>query len=244
MAYITVAECRALGISTDITDDAIAAAILVWTAFIDRATRQFFEPKTVTLDIDGNDSDTLFLPVPVISVTNLYINDDMVTAVPTDRYKVYNGRGPIDDDRRNPKLRLIRHPNIFIRPDVFYSGPVFMKGSKNQRIVGSFGFTESDGSTPQLIKRAVAKMVKRSVEMDHEAAQNNGETPSQAAGDVIMEITDGHTVQYGTNKSFGMPAGKMGTAAITNDPEVEKIIEMYRAPLAIAVPGSMSWFMG
>src|SRR5262245_44357818 len=106
MAYATVADARTEGVPTSIVDATVQAQINRWSQFIDKACRQWFESRAVTIDLDGNDSRLLHLPVPVITLTALYMNGDFDNAVDTDNYKVYSNQTAVRDDRRNPKIML------------------------------------------------------------------------------------------------------------------------------------------
>src|SRR3990172_2213255 len=240
MAYVTAAEVRCEGVPASISDQKITDAIALWQQFIERACRQWFESRLLTVQVDGNDSDILFLPVPVISVTSLFVNNDFVNALPTVNYKVYSGRSEPNDDRRNPKIRLVSLQTIF-DPPVFPLRAVFAKGQQNQKIVGEFGFTESSATTPfwttpLLIKRALVKLVIRDLQTKGSgglwAAVSSGGLP---AGAKAFEMTDGHSVQYATPQS---KITKAGLSGVTGDNEIDAILVLYRAPIAMAVPSS------
>lgn len=146
MSYATVADALDEGVPTAIPDSTIQQELDTWSQFIDRACRQWFEPRSYTFDCDGNDSNRLFFPVPIISVTALYVNGDFTNVLDPARYRVYNSRNMAQDDRRNPKIALT--PNgmtIFSGPPIGAwgaPGPCFLRGIRNQRVVGTFGYTE------------------------------------------------------------------------------------------------------
>jgi hypothetical protein len=242
VGYTTVSEVRAAGISVaKASDAAVQAAIGLWSSFIDQQTRQWFEARPGTLSLDGNDSEVLFLSVPVITITGLYINSrfESVDNIPqtnpdgTPNYVVYNARGYFNgtgqagvDDRKNPKIAFYnQRRSIFQIPSLAYQGRIFMKGHQNQKLVGTFGYTEADGTTPLLIQRACLKLVAKNL-------------AKGVMGDNRLlsgESTDGHSVQYAMPQALGV---KGKTFGITGDMEVEQILQMYRAPLAIRAPGS------
>lgn len=239
MGYVTVEEMRAEGVTTQMcADERLQGIIDTWSQFIDQRTRQWFDSRDLDITLDGNDTPILHLGVPIISLTELYINGSTTPADPS-TYKVYSSN-TIPDDRRNPKVRLLtQRRTLFDVPGIGLAGrgPMFAKGQK-QRLVGSFGFVEGEGEAttpPMLIKRAVTKMVAKNV------------TPLLSGGvlsrpSVVMsESTDGHSITYGMPTSLGIKPGSVG---ITGDVEVEQIISMYRAPLAMAVPGSMDTVNG
>lgn len=239
--YITLADVRAAGLDSATADDAaVNAAIPLWQQILERACRQWFEPRTITAKLDGNNTNTLHLPIPVISVSSLKINDS-TTALATSEYRVYNGRAAPNDDRANPRIALVAGGprDIFTAP--LSTGRLrFAFGRQNQEVVGSFGFTEPDGSVPFAIKRALTKLVieKLTVPVYTPAGSSPPAAPTSFAGVVIMEQTDGHMMQYAQPKGGSTRDGLSG---ITDDPEILKIITMYRAPRGIASPADNTW---
>lgn len=234
MAYVTVEDVRAVGVPDPPTDEEVEASILLWSQFVDRVTRQFFEPREGTYETDGNDSSILFLPIPIITCTALYANDNFTTPVSSDRYRVYNSRGPITDDRKNPKISLHGSGDIWSSA---LNRSAFVRGARNQRVVGTWGYTESDGSTPAAIRHAVLKLVRR--DLMAQVGTTPGTPPDPPTGGVvIMEITDGHTIQYANTSPI---PSRPGTVACTGDVEVDKILELYKGPIIVSSPGSNFW---
>lgn len=240
--YITVADVRAAGIdSTIASDTTVETAILINQQFIERVTRQWFNERTLTLQMDGNGADTLFLPVPIIEVTELYTNDNVNVRDPA-TYRVYNGRF-FPDDRKNPRIKLIRSStdsDIFSDPFRSSRPATFIKGWQNQKIVGSFGYVEADGSTPELIKRALLKLVIEKLTNPVYVPAGSvppAPPPPGPVGSVIRETTDGHTIQY-TFVKFGDT--RAGVSGYTMDREVLTILDLYKAPIGVAV-ASAAW---
>lgn len=246
--YITVEQVRAAGLSSTTADDAtVVAAIELWQEVIDRFCRQWFEPRIGDFYIDGTDSDTIFLSVPIISVAELYLNGSP-TPLEQSYYRVYNGRGGPSDDRRNPRIALsggYGHRDI-------YNAPVggstrFSKGRGNQRIIGIFGFTEADGSAPLAIQRALTKLVIQKVTAPIYVDPNSA-TPGIAiapapltnSGIVIEEWTDWHRLKY-ANVGDTLPVRSDNMGDVIGDAEVRGLLKLYRAPIAIAAPSQRSW---
>lgn len=240
--YITVTDVRNTGIDVSIASDTeIETAIRINQQFIERATRQWFNPREVTLKMDGNGSDTLFLPVPVIEVEHVKINDRADIIDPS-RYRVYNGR-LLPDDRKNPRIKLVRsmsESDIFSDPFRSNRPATFIKGWQNQEIKGTFGYVEQDESTPELIKRALLKLVVDRL-LNPVFIPIGGPAPPPLPpgplGNVLRETTDGHTIQY-TFVKFGDT--RAGLSGYTMDREVLTIIDLYKAPMGLAV-ASASW---
>lgn len=229
-AYITINDVRAEGLTNPpFTDEMIATAILTWQAAIERACRQWFYPRTLTFQFDGDGSNTAHFGVPIISVSELKINE-CTTALETDKYAIYNRN---QFDRLNPHIAL-KYPyssgDIYIMG--FRQGELkFEVGHLNQAVTGVFGYVESDGSTPLLIKRALLKLVIEKLTRPIYPTGIIAPSPVVIAGVVIEETTDSHSIRYAA-PSFS--DRRVGLSGITQDPEILDILKLYRAPLGIA----------
>jgi hypothetical protein len=238
--YITVQDIRDQGITAAVVDDAtVLAYIETWQQFLDRACRQWFNPRAMILELNGNDSDTLFFGVPIIQIDYIKLNgsaDELITSL----YKAYTSR-TYPDDRRNPRIKL-RGPGGC--RDI-YSAPMalgqlkFRKGVKNQEVKGIFGFTEADGSVPKMIQRALLKLVVEKLTSPvYPSGVGVGLVPTGATGQIIQEKTDDHEIRFSDNSR----SKKHGLDGITNDYEVLDIIRLYRAPIGVATPAD--WTTG
>lgn len=240
MSYVTAAELRAdAGLDpTAYPDLAIQKAIILATAIFERATRQFFEPRAGTLLLDGDGSNTIHLPIPIVTVGSLFLNGQPTVLDPA-LYSVYSSANLVDDDRKNPRIALGNSgdvSDIFVSPFTF--GPLrFARGRKNQRVTGVFGYVEADGSTPVLVKYAIERLALGKMGILSTGGVGSPTPPPplpSTLGGVIQETTDGHSIRYDarTARSVGL------SGILANDIEVEDIVRMYRAPMAIAVTGS------
>lgn len=215
--YVSLQDIRDEGISETMCSDARALQLIsTWERFVDMNTGQWFNPRDTILALDGTDSDILQLPIPVIKVDALKINGltDILNPV---LYKVYNRTYP--DDRRNPKIQMVggMSSDFFVR--VASGGSVFIRGQQNQVIEGTFGFVESDGSSPPPIKYAVLKLISKHV-------QKMGRGGATAyAGPVIEEWSDGHRLRYGEPKFWMYKT--------TGDPELDQILASYKRPIGL-----------
>jgi len=243
--YIVISDIRAVGIDDALFSDAeVLASIEVWQAFLERACRQWFMPKTMTMQFDGTDSDALHLGVPIISISSLYVNNSELPLDPA-LYKVYSSKS-YPDDRHNPRIKLISSDahDIFTRPVGHYGAMKFNKGRKNQTISGIFGYVEEDNSTPLLIKRALTKLVVEKLskplflKSDGTSTDISDNVPP-IYGAMMEERTDGHQMKY------FYPGGEIsprqpGLIGITADQEILDIIRLYKAPIGIATPAHRS----
>jgi hypothetical protein len=241
--YVSVADVRALGLDAAMFPDALVlATIKTWQAFIERACRQWFYPLELEMTLDGTDSDAIHFGVPVISISQVRLNGDTVPLNPS-YYKVYSALiNPAD--RQNPRLKLIeqRSSNYDIFTAPLRDGKLrFRFGRQNQYIKGVFGYVEADGSPPELIKRALAKLVveKLGRPLFVAAGAEPPTAPPIMAGIVTEEWTDGHKIKYATSGGELLPR-KPGLAGITDDQEILNILKLYRAPIGAATPNNPS----
>lgn len=241
--YVSLLEVRAAGVPESLaTDEEVLDSIATWQQFLDRACRQWFIPKTLTLKFDGTNSDTLHFGVPIVSIDYLKINGSS-SNLDTDLYEVYNGT-QYPDDRKNPRIKLVRNT---IHRDIFAGhrgNLIFRKGRNNQELKGIFGYMEPDGSVPKLIRRALLKLVVEKLTKPLFVDASTGSQELNAAppvvGAVIEEWTDGHTrkwAQHGGPTEVRAP----GLIGITNDQEILDIVRLYKAPLGIATPAAWSF---
>lgn len=244
--YITVQDIRDEGITVAMADDVeVLSTIQVCQAFIDRACRQWFDARVLTIRFDGTDSDTIHMGVPIIAIEYLRINDS-VTDLDTDLFAVYSSR-LYPDDRRNPRIKLARRDNynIFTGP-VGYGTPLkFRKGRQNQEVKGTFGFIEEDDSTPELIKRALTKLTIEKLQSplfhDESTGAPSVPPPPPIVGPLLEEETDDHRQKYAQAGGTISPR-RPGLTGITDDQEIHDIIKLYRAPLGMATPAHWSYY--
>lgn len=234
--YISTQDIRDQGVTQAmVSDDAVLAAIELWQDVLERACRQWFEKRDMTISLDGNDSDTLQFGVPIVSIDYIKLNGSSVE-LGSELYKVYNQKGGWPDDRKNPRIKLIRSTDF---PDI-YTAPIslgelkFRKGRQNQEIKGSFGFVETDESTPRLIKRALTKLVVEKI-MSPIFGSPPG-TPPIVNKYVVQEKTDGHSIKYSD-----VGKSRPGLIGITHDREILDIMKLFKAPIGIGAPADWSW---
>lgn len=229
--YCSLQDIRDEGIDdTELTDDRALTLINGWQSWIERMTGNIFKETEATIDFDGDGSRLLQLPLPIIEVTELYINDDFDNAVDATSYVAYTSRGPIQDDRRNPriKLKLTSNQSIYARN---LSGGIFAIGDRNQRIVGLWGYTESDGSTPEAVSRAIKILVIATKEL-----LGDGELDQLKFGKIIEEVTDRHRIEYADLYN------RLKAWSPTGISEVDLVLQAYRAPMRVTAPRPMALF--
>lgn len=231
--YISPNEVRAEGLTTAQCSDArLIDLILRAQDYIDASTRQMFRPVPQTLKMDGPESHTMHLNLPIVGLEFIKANSS-TTALAQSSVAVYvttalaAGRHPFQKDyRRNPKLSLKADLSLYSGAFVHDTG-VFAVGRRNQTIKGVYGFLEADGTTPALIAHAMLRLVYgTATALTISASSSSGST----AGPIRRERVDRHEVEY-------VDKTTTSTTALSGSPEVEEIIQRYRAPIIIgAVP--------
>jgi hypothetical protein len=241
--YITVQDVHDAGLPDEAaggpSDEDVLASIIMWQAFIDRACRQWFKPKTMVLTVDGNEAATLFFGVPIIHIDYVKLNG-ADGALDTSNYRVYNGN-PYPDHRANPHIKLVQGQR-----DIFsgnYGRPLFRKGEQNQEIKGMFGYVEPDGSVPQLIQRAHVKLVieKLTTPIYNDGSGTGLPPPPPIVGAILEETTDAHKIKY-ADTSGGSTSRANSLSGITQDQEILDIIKLYKAPIGVASPTARGYF--
>lgn len=240
--YCSVLDIRNEGLTDPPYDDAqVLAYIEIWQSFLDRACRQWFNPRTMVIEFDGTDSDAIHFGVPIIAIEYLQINERGVD-LEVEYYKVYSDRQTYQD-RQNPRIKLVNNRN---NRDIFtasYGNQIFKKGRKNQIVKGTFGYTEADNTTPKLIKRALTKLVIEKlttpVYLPPGTIAGGSATPP-ILGNLLEEWTDSHRMKYTAPGGDKKPTAA-GFSGITNDPEILAIIKMFKAPMGIATPANFSY---
>lgn len=194
--------------------------------FIDEQTGQFFNKRGGTYEIEGNNTPTMFFPVPIINIEKLLINGtniELVEGAEND-FVAFKGRQRPRDDRRNPKIKLnmgTAGHNIFSGT---YSTGIFAKGTLT-KIVGDFGFLNPDGSTPRQIKHATMLLAARDI---NKAAATTASPTSAGAGPLKRVRVDLHEKEFFEDKS----ATSKGSVS-SGIPVVDQIIAKFKAPILI-----------
>lgn len=243
--YCSIQDIRDEGITVAMASDVkVLSTITVMQEILDRMCRQWFIPKALVLSIDGNDADTMHFGVPIISIDYVKLNRDP-NELDSTLYRVYNQR-VYPDDRRNPRITLIRSDeirDIFVRP-ASYGPAKFRKGRQNQEVKGVFGFTEPNGAVPEAIKRALCILTIEKLQaplFTDPATPSPIPPPPPIVGQLLEEETDDHRRKY-AKLGGALAARAPGLTGITASQEVLDIVKLYRAPLGMATPAH--WGLG
>jgi len=224
--YVTVAEARAAGYTTAmISDEDLANVISMAEDYIESQTYLWFNLHAGEIVIlDGDDSPVLSLPAPAIaieSVTVSQIPGESIIIAPS-QYINYNRRNDITGDFWDPRLEMLQGVATrmsVIAPTKGYdsrSQAIWPWGRHNISILGTFGFVETDGSTPLIIKRAVLLLINQLI-------VSVLQTPTERIR--LLGLLESESIG---NYSYRINTGKVITASMfTNDPLVDEILDNY-----------------
>lgn len=230
--YSSLSDLRAAGLTVAQASDAKAvAAIKQASAFIERITQQFFEPRYLGQYHDGRGSTGLLFNLPIIALDELKVTTRPVRPsdqpIDADFIRIYNRHlsGMLSpDDRRNPKIELFSMTEdwIGVRPFSF-SRLVFPRAQQNVHVTGIFGFTDPNGTpfgaTPPDIELATLLLVPRYVPAMRADAMWSGRLLSESTRD------QSYTLQKASD--LGLPAN------LTGDPAIDSILASYLRPMML-----------
>lgn len=225
--YVTLDDIRDEGFDVDtVSDDRAIFLSKGWQDWIEHKTGQWFYPRELTMYFDGSDARSLWLNIPIITLTSLYMNDDFNNVVDESVYAVYNRYYP-EDDRKNPRIKV----KTSLASDIFtgsYNTNKFLTGDQNQKLIGTFGYVEEDMSVPFAIKRAIMVLISISVEN-----LSDGDIDVMAVGRKIEEVTDRHRVK------FADLWDRLGVWNPTGITEVDQALAMYRKVAYVGMARSL-----
>jgi hypothetical protein len=247
MAYCTIQDIREQGVPEPPayggkTDAQIQAAIDRSCILIDKYTGRFFEPRNLTITLDGTGSKILILGPPIIDITSIKIGADFSIAseVDLDGVRIYNRHLTENltnpDDRESPKIeiqtddRYEEHLPLLQDDETHYFRRTrWPSGTRNIQLIGKFGYTDydsinPDGVTPLLIQRACTLMTIRDMHLVYSESARRED--ALYGWKVKQHKTRDQSITYAdpaslANQTFGV---------YTGDPEIDKILLMYTRP--------------
>lgn len=196
--------------------------------FVDRATRNFFNKRTGVFDLEGDNSPTLWLPVPIIEIEKILINstDTELFDGEDKDFVAFKGRQSPADDRKNPMIKL----GMGRSRDSIFNGSIttriFARGTVT-KVHGSFGYLEPDGSTPAPIKDAMKMLI---FEELNKPNSNQGASNQQSAGPLRRIKVDLHEKEFFANTS----AESDKKAVLSGIHAVDVILAQYKSPMIVS----------
>lgn len=247
MGYCSVQDLRdegvpetGFGAKTDVYLEKVITRV---SLMIDKYTGRFFEPRILTLTLDGTGRRALLFGDPIISITSIKIGSDftLTEAQDLDNVRIYNRHLSENmtnpDDRENPKIEWAefdhRDESIAILGEdagKLFTPSRWPEGTRNVQVVGVFGYTDYDvsdpeGITPVLIERAAVLMALRDMRTAYTEASLREDDLSKWK--VSKLKTRDQMIEYDKPSALG---GMVGVGAFTGDPEIDRILLEYVRP--------------
>lgn len=236
MGYCTLQDIRDEGFADPpYTDARVEAIIVLASEMIDAATGQWFEPRDLTISLDGDGTKTLRLEVPIIAITSVTMDEDEVELtdlVVYNRHVTQNLRRP--DDRRYSRIEwnqnLVNLPGYRMVPQ---TDLVWTAGQQNVVLEGTFGYTDYDGTdegkTPPMLVHLCKLLVMRELEFlyDPDAREDYRERHR-----ATKYKTRDQEISLSANKIS--PCSALANGMLTGDPSIDMWIKYFRVPAKMA----------
>jgi len=249
--YCTIQDIRDEGIASTVFSDArVNAAIEVASRFIETATGRWFEARSRTFRVKARNTRVCFLNHPIISLSEVNIVTGRGSAMTRDAIDVSDvlvfnrhlTEGLTDPDDRDA-------PRIEFEGVTGYEYPgridgVFLVGSQTIEVVGRFGYTElaagetpgetsdgsqvptSEGVTPPLIEHLCKLLTVREL-------STLANPDDRASWRDLWRLESEKTADQSYKMTSLDRLGMQGY--VTGDPEIDGIINLFRAPASIGV---------
>lgn len=204
--YASVQDMRDEGVTPAEASDARLLALLEEaTAFIDRVTGWFFEPRLATFRLDGRGTPSIEPPVPALRLDRLAIAGSALSLA-LDELVIVGA--PLQPGFTVPRFTL--------------RGRVFPRGQGNVVAEGLWGFTEANGTpegrTPLAIRRACMLLVLRFLA----PLADDASFEARSRWRIVEERT--------RDQSYKLGVAPQGATQTTMEPEVDALLALYRRP--------------
>lgn len=208
------------------TDAELLAGLDVAAREFERATGRVFVAREGTLALRAEGGRVLFVPEPIVSVDEVRVDG---SALDLDDLDVHAGTElDVDgvDPRDDPWIAWIDGT----------SGAAYLAGVGGQgrgawpdptsgpivEIDGTFGFVESDGSTPALVRGAILALLQRGL-VPLNDVEGRGDF---MRGAVIQEMTRGRGYMLSQQRL---------SSGVFLDREIDRVIATYRRPARVLI---------
>jgi hypothetical protein len=209
MPYCTVADLRAEGVTdAQASDERLRLLIEEASATIDRLTGWFFEPRALVLRLDGRGAASIEPTFPPISLSRITVGFETLSLSPEDLVVV---GAPVEPGFVAPRITRVRG--------------IFARGYGNVVAIGTWGYTEPDGTphgrTPLAIRRACILLVMR---LSSPAASFDPVEDVRARARIRSLRTRDQAVVFADPPRAG---------EVTHDSELDELLRLYRRPFGI-----------
>lgn len=207
--YCTIRDLRDEGVTVEQASDArLRVLIQEASEAIERVTGWFFEPRSLVLRLDGRGAPSLEPTFPPISLSRVTVGFETLSLEPEETIIV---GAPVSRE--------------FVAPRITRRCGVFARGYGNVVAIGTWGYTEPNGTrngrTPLAIRRACMMLVVRLLPRiaDTEAVED-----ARDRWRVVAEATRDQSIR------FALPTR---VRELTGDPDVDEILVRYQRPMGI-----------
>lgn len=239
--YASVQDLRDEGFPATYTDAQLARALEWARAFVEKATRQFFNPRYRALKLDGRanlGSDgglRYLLPHPIIVLMEMEVDGSPIDRTGLATYNRHLTAGiRVPSDPASPRLEF-RDTLDYPFDNIDLNLESWLGGAQWVTVRGLFGWTELDsddevgeteidsgvplsyGITPPLIKRATLKLGAMFADTMYESSGSGG-----GVGPIYEEKTRDQSYKRVA------PSGAVLGDGATGDPELDAILRGYR----------------
>ena len=199
-------------------------------------TGNIFEPRAMTLKLDGTGKSFISVPLPICYVTEVKI--DGSTVVDSD-YVVYNRHMTgmtSPDDRRNPKIKFKRS-SMLTSSRRGYSrttSRTFPAGDQNIEVTGVFAYRDYNPSEPDPnapvgsmaldLQRVALIIIEQFLELEGEPYAFE----ARRNWDIQIQSTRGNKIERGGPITSGKLVGEL-----TLDPTIDKMLARFMAPTRV-----------
>ena len=247
-AYASIAEMREDGFTEDLVADArLLRIIQLASRRVEQFTGRHFDPRSLTLMVDGSGGRSQLLDQPVIAIESVALDASSFEGgellIEADLFLIYNrhlSQGLLHpDDRNNPKIEFVHGRDLFGRGNLdivqglTLTRLAFPIGPQNIRITGVFGYTDADGSplgdTPALLQHATKLLVLRELPT---LTDCDGREDAQRRWRLLAEKTSEQSYRL-ADLSGREATAHVAVGALTGDPEIDTILVQYMRPPAL-----------
>lgn len=214
--YITPEDLYCEGVPRDVFDvEFLTKRIKKAKDYVERLTCQWFEPRTLTLLMDGTGHRLLDMPYSIIDVEKIEFkinNDGGWDDVNLNNFSVYDLLKLLEN-RDYPRIKIseLLDSSIFTRT---FIRDRFPEGTQNIRITGRFGYVEQDLTTPEPIKDVMIMLVRGLL-----APIGGSKSRKKFRGNRLLgETSDGHSYRLSQSMAAGV---------LTGDPQIDQILQYY-----------------
>jgi len=207
--YASLADLRAEGVTPEMAaDERLVGALAEACAVIDRVTGWFFEPRALTLQLDGRGTPSIEPPVPPLYIHKLSVGG---SELGPDEFEIEGA--PVQPWFVAPRIRLKQ-------------GLCFPHAPGAVVAQGMWGYTEADGTgpgrTPYAVRRAAMLLALALL-------------PKLGEGDGGAEVRNRwRLVEESTrDQSYRLAPVEVGAPPITGDAVVDGLLARYRRPCGL-----------